>query len=692
MLKKIGKKLGLSGRVGGWLVLVVIVTLSIVGYLAYKQGSNALVAQQLVSLEQLADAKEGNILQTAQLHFELVKMVASTLEDLRADGNNSPEVVALAQDRVEHALREISSRSQKSTYEEVDKTSDVLSIGVWDINGNVIADTNNDLVGTQAMPNHFAGVMTRGTYFGGFEVDPATGQHILVFGHNIVSEVDGKVSGVVIMTVDADPLDAVMNNEHVDMGETGEAYLIDKNYMMITESRFGDDVVLKQKVESEAAVKCLRDGEQMVGTYTSYHGELVSGATMNLKDLGWCLIAEMRNSEITAASNSLRNQIILIGIIVVVLISFGSVFIARSISEFIRRPIRAAVEQMGAASSRLSSSTQQSAAASQQNSSIAQQVASGAKEQSDKAEEITKSITEMSSAIQQMASSSKDASEAASETSKLAQDTGEKGMKSRQSLEEIKDMVQGTADMIRGMSEKSKSIGDIVETITSIAEQTNLLALNAAIEAARAGDAGRGFAVVADEVRKLAEGSGKAAEEVKSRIKDMLDQINDNVATVETGVKHAGESSEIINETLSNLQNMAAAIQQVTAKIQEVTAGVDQQSAAVQQVARAMDSIAAISEQNASGAQQLSASAQQQSSANQQVAAAAQQLQMLASDLGSLAGDMKQVSASLIATHRPAIASPAPKPAPKAAQSTPAPTGELEPATATATAHKVTNG
>lgn len=655
MLQAIKAKLGLTGRIAGWMLITAIISITIVGYLSYKQGSSSLVSGQIQSLVMIADSKELNIKQGAQGRFETAKLLASAVEGLNSNGVNSPEVIAEVQAVIDHAMREMNVSSENNKYKDINNESDLLFIGVWDANGIIVANTQRDLIGKKAPEKDFNEVKKFGTQFGGFEIDPMTGKHTLLFVQEVRSELDDKFAGAVVIKIDTESLNHVTNNPDSEIGESGEAYIINSDYYMITESRFQEDSVLKQKVESEVTRACLVDHKESAVLSTDYRGHSVGIATMYLQDFDWCLIVEMDYEEIVASSIALRNQIFMIAGAIILIIIIGSVFIARSIGTYIRRPIRAAVEQMGAASSRLSSSTQQSAAASQQNSSIAQQVAAGADEQSNKAEEISKSITEMASAIQQMASSSKEASSAASETSKLAQDTGEKGLKSKQSLSEIKDMVQGTADMIRGMSEKSKSIGEIVETITTIAEQTNLLALNAAIEAARAGDAGRGFAVVADEVRKLAEGSGKAADEVKARIKDMLDHINDSVATVETGVKHADESSLVINETLSNLQNMAAAIQQVTAKIQEVTAGVDQQSAAVQQVAKSMDSIAAISEQNASGAQQLSASAQQQSAANQQVAAAAQQLQSLAHDLGTIAGGMKETASTLIAAKAPVL-------------------------------------
>jgi methyl-accepting chemotaxis protein len=116
---------------------------------------------------------------------------------------------------------------------------------------------------------------------------------------------------------------------------------------------------------------------------------------------------------------------------------------------------------------------------------------------------------------------------------------------------------------IRRLGEASRSIGDIAKLIAEIASKTNLLALNATIEAARAGEAGKGFAVVAAEVKTLAAQTGKATEDIGTRIGELQRQVDEAISRVGGSLQAIEGVDKQIADVSSSMTQQAAATTQI---------------------------------------------------------------------------------------------------------------------------------
>jgi methyl-accepting chemotaxis protein len=173
-------------------------------------------------------------------------------------------------------------------------------------------------------------------------------------------------------------------------------------------------------------------------------------------------------------------------------------------------------------------------------------------------------------------------------------------------------VTDGMGSLVAGLTAKVNGITRVTETIKEIAEQTNLLALNAAIEAARAGEAGKGFAVVADEVRKLAEGSARAAKEIRGTAQEIIQEVSSVSESVQAGVKAVAAGAEAARQASRAFTDLSETAKELAVKVGEMASIVEQVNAAVQGAAAAVEEQTATSEEVTAAAEMLKGMAQDQ--------------------------------------------------------------------------------
>ncbi|MFQ3547051.1 MAG: methyl-accepting chemotaxis protein [Termitinemataceae bacterium] len=268
--------------------------------------------------------------------------------------------------------------------------------------------------------------------------------------------------------------------------------------------------------------------------------------------------------------------VLLIGILL-------AVTLAILITNSIMKPMNKASGDLNLSSSNLEGAANQIASASQE-------LSSGASELASSVEEITSSMEELQSIIE---SNTKSVNEA----ELLMKETASAAATSSSRTEELLSMMQE-------INENSRKVVKVNKVIDDIAFQTSILALNAAVEAARAGEAGRGFAVVADQVKALAQKSAEASSETS----ELIEQV---VSNIERGTERTQEVTGDVKKVSEAANKVNILLDEINRAFKEQSKGANQVTKAISQVNTVVQQTAASSEETASAGEEMLAQVEQ---------------------------------------------------------------------------------
>ena len=205
--------------------------------------------------------------------------------------------------------------------------------------------------------------------------------------------------------------------------------------------------------------------------------------------------------------------------------------------------------------------------------------------------EVAQSTVSISSAVEEMATSIAELSTASAESAaqtESARDTMRSCINDARAAVDAMTHIQSQAskigDQVSVLQAAVDQIGEMATSIDSIARQTNLLALNATIEAARAGEAGRGFAVVAAEVKTLSVETGKATQEIRSRVEALTREMREIRQAVTDSLKSVASGSSVVTQVGTIIESMGDEVAEVAERIRGLSNVLEQQRAATSEI------------------------------------------------------------------------------------------------------------
>jgi methyl-accepting chemotaxis protein len=667
----------LMGKLVVSFVSVAMVLIAVVGYLSYTSARGALEAAQFEKLDSVRDAQARYVqtyvadtvdqvrllLKRPNLHAALVSLswsydderTASAREGRSEDSSDGQRKIFGSKGSYDIVEKNFSAFLEVQS--SADGYEDIIYVHAAD--GRVLY-TNKRLSdfgahlktgplkdsglgkAYQAVLRDLKPVMVTFTMY-----EPAAGPACFVAAPVAMQDA-GKCIGVLALRLSPNKINEMMRLSQ-SAGKTAEAYVVDRDRLMLSDSRFQtESTVLKHRVDTEPVRLALQDetghmvtkdyrGEPVFSSYTLIPLDRIKEFVPEVK---WALIAEIGERQAVQPAVDLGRRVIGSAILVSMVMALVGFLIARTIS----RPVSTladAVTQVSAGDLNVEIPMQDrgdelgvlAKAIRGMVTSLRDQIrqtlegvtvlAASANEISTTVSQLATSTARTSSAVAQTTTTVEEVRQAAKMASEKARQVAENAQKSvivsesgktatedtihRMNL--IKEQMESIGETVVKLSEHSRAIENIIVSVQDLADQSNLLAVNASIEAARAGDQGKGFAVVAQEIKTLADQSRQATEQARSILGDTRRWVSAVVMATELGGKavDAGVSqSTLAGESIRSLaQDVSGSSQAATV----IHSSSEQQVAGVEQVARAMAHIAEAMSQNMAGASQLETAA-----------------------------------------------------------------------------------
>ena len=322
---KIANKISLS------LFIPTIITTIILVFIFFITARNNLKNTIFAQLMTAAESRANHVETFIEEHKHFVQLIANS--------SIYVELLSISQDSP--GFNERFQTVKKVLSSSIGIDPEVIHINLMNKQGGVVCSTTKTMIGliNKTTQKIISGVK-KGVYVSDIHFLQDGGKPVIGIAVPIIK--NDELLGAIAAITDLKELFEIMK-DRTGLGETGEIYLVNKDYYMISPSRFKEDVILKQKVETENARYCMEHGEKepmsvskMISIFSDYRGKNVLGTHVYIPEMQWGLLVEIDEKEAFAP----LDKMILLSAALLIIVPIVVVLLGILISRTISRPIQ----------------------------------------------------------------------------------------------------------------------------------------------------------------------------------------------------------------------------------------------------------------------------------------------------------------------------------------------------------------
>lgn len=276
-----------------------LVPLLIIGLLAGHFAFSTINDQTLTELNIIAESTKGEFI-------DLFKYFKARTRDFSSDGFIKESLESFYYNQSISGTT-IDKLNQHLILNKLPILTDTTEVFIMDRDGIVVASTNKSQLKKNYVQKDFFQNGLNDVYISDKINFNEQNLASWIISAPITSKIQNQLLGIISLNINPKILSNITTgratavshpeSKFKQLGSSGETYLVSKERVMLTESRFIENSAFNQKVNTKPVELAFDFNKEMLGTYNDYRGVEIIGTSKIIKETGWLILTELDKDE-----------------------------------------------------------------------------------------------------------------------------------------------------------------------------------------------------------------------------------------------------------------------------------------------------------------------------------------------------------------------------------------------------------